>query len=364
MMDFSFLQPGAAPAPEAGAPDAGVPAPEVPMMPPQEPAMVTQQPAQPGFMEKLRTDPALTQAMLLMGARLAQGRKPGQDDIGMLGDAAVLGMTAHNMIQHNVRQQGIQDQELAMKQGESTARIGQMEANTAEARQNTEQKAELFPDTKAKLAQEVKNLRTQGRIQEAQALIQEFNSDPGRLADKWKLDQSAAKAGIARDYSTAGLNADHAKLYREQAEHPEKFAGKGGSSAQVLNREDLRKSFKVQYPTLSDAEIERMVTDHETTQRRKVSQEAFVDFATKGGYAIDTKAGMEKALAAYDNVQKHFGDKSKSGASAPAPAPAAAPVKQFTDADLKTTLERNPTKTRDQVLADAKARGYTYTGSQ
>ena len=108
-----------------------------------------------GFFDKLRTDPKLAQSMLMVGLRMMQGQRPGQDAMGMVGDAMIAGAAAHNMLKYNEGENARKDQELALKTQESGARVAQANATTAATQQATQQSAAQFPNMQAKLAQEV-----------------------------------------------------------------------------------------------------------------------------------------------------------------------------------------------------------------
>ena len=46
-------------------------------------------PAGGGFMDKLKNDQAFAQAAIMMGARMMQGPRPGQDAFGALGEMSI-----------------------------------------------------------------------------------------------------------------------------------------------------------------------------------------------------------------------------------------------------------------------------------
>lgn len=158
-----------------------------------------------GFFDKLRTDPKMAQSMLMVGLRMMQGQRPGQDTMGMIGDAMMAGAAAHNMLKYNEGENARKDQELALKTQESNARTAQANAHTAATTQATEQSAAQFPNMQAKLAQEVKNLRTQGKTAEAQALIQEARA--GNIKTELDLENASKRANIAQSNAAAGASA-------------------------------------------------------------------------------------------------------------------------------------------------------------
>lgn len=166
-----------------------------------------------GFFDKLRTDPKMAQSMLMVGLRMMQGQRPGQDTMGMIGDAMMAGAAAHNMLKYNEGENARKDTELGLKVQESGARVAQANATTASTQQATQQSAAQFPNMQAKLAQEVKNLRTQGKTAEAEALIKEAKA--GNIKTELDLANAAQRANISQSNAAAGASAAQAR-YADQ----------------------------------------------------------------------------------------------------------------------------------------------------
>lgn len=166
-----------------------------------------------GFFDKLRTDPKMAQSMLMVGLRMMQGQRPGQDTMGMIGDAMMAGAAAHNMLKYNEGENARKDTELGLKVQESGARVAQANATTASMQQATQQSAAQFPNMQAKLAQEVKNLRTQGKTAEAEALIKEAKA--GNIKTELDLANAAQRANISQSNAAAGASAAQAR-YADQ----------------------------------------------------------------------------------------------------------------------------------------------------
>lgn len=162
-----------------------------------------------GFFDKLRTDPKMAQSMLMVGLRMMQGQRPGQDTMGMIGDAMMAGAAAHNMLKYNEGENARKDTELGLKVQESGARVAQANASTAATQQATQQSAAQFPNMQAKLAQEVKNLRTQGKTAEANSLIQEAKA--GNIKTELDLENAARRANISQSNAAAGASAAQAR---------------------------------------------------------------------------------------------------------------------------------------------------------
>lgn len=166
-----------------------------------------------GFFDKLRTDPKMAQSMLMVGLRMMQGQRPGQDTMGMIGDAMMAGAAAHNMLKYNEGENARKDTELGLKVQESGARVAQANATTAATQQATQQSAAQFPNMQAKLAQEVKNLRTQGKTAEANSLIQEAKA--GNIKTELDLENASRRANINQSNAAAGASAAQAR-YADQ----------------------------------------------------------------------------------------------------------------------------------------------------
>jgi len=158
-----------------------------------------------GFFDKLRTDPKMAQSMLMVGLRMMQGQRPGQDTMGVIGDAMMAGAAAHNMLKYNEGENARKDTELGLKVQESGARVAQANATTSATQQATQQSAAQFPNMQAKLAQEVKNLRTQGKTAEANSLIQEAKA--GNIKTELDLANAAQRANISQSNAAAGASA-------------------------------------------------------------------------------------------------------------------------------------------------------------
>lgn len=245
-----------------------------------------------GFLQKVQTDPAFTQAMLMMGSRLLQGPRPGQDDAGMLGDAAMVGLTAHNMMKGNEHTQALQDQEMALREKKAKVDMASTEARTAGTLQDTEQKGLAFPETQKRIAEEIKALRTRGRLQEAQALMTEFKADPARLAEDRGLDMQKTRAEIGATGARASAS----------------MAAAGASTARAEQiRDETANPSKYFRPTAGGKE--------------KDWQAAFAKWSTDNGYNLNKPKELAEAKAAFqltvDQGEQLSGRGTGAGASAP-----------------------------------------------
>ncbi len=118
---------GAPPVPQelaAGMATQAAPQPMPQAAPPQAAPQAAPPQEDGGFLsliEKVRSDPALSQAALMAGVRLAQGARPGQTVLGLLGDTVQMGTTAYQMMKGNERAQEMQDQKFAADQAREGA---------------------------------------------------------------------------------------------------------------------------------------------------------------------------------------------------------------------------------------------------
>ena len=197
------------------------------------PAQPAPQPAAPSFFDKIGTDPAVTNAMLFAGARLLQGQAIGQSGAGLIGDAVAVGTAAHQMTTENQRENALQQAKADRENRVADAQITSVQANTAATQQETKQKAALFPETQKKIALEVRRLAAMGRKEEAMALMEEFKSDPSRIADQYDLDKAATQAAINQRNAAAGASAASAR----QADATTDFTKQRTAAATALNEE-------------------------------------------------------------------------------------------------------------------------------
>lgn len=248
-----------------------------------------------GFFDKIRSDPKMTQAMLMMGTRMMQGNKPGQDGMGMLGEAMMAGATAHNMLSWNEQEQERKQQELGMRQRESSARVGQME-------QETSQKAELFPNTKKKLEQDLANAATDAERKKAEARMKAFEADPERMAKREGLENSRISAQTNASNASAGASSAAAESSRAGTTDKKKaaemrqwavsgtpeqkqqardyFAVDDQASAGTQAKENQIKTLiKQANPEMTDQEVAAATLEHMGTQKgeRIIALKSIID---------------------------------------------------------------------------------------
>lgn len=232
-------------------------------------------PSSPGFMDKLKTDPSFAQAALIMGARLMQGPKPGQDALGSIGDAVMMGTQAHSMFQQN-------NEKMAMQKAESAAKIGQMQSQTASTKAGTEGKVLENASEKALSEDKIKSYRMkvdalarQEDVAKARAgydklkasFLSTYANDPNSDVKKlWtqELQNPILEAQgnlAAKNAQTAYYQASAAQT-REKTANPEKFqpnySGKQNIAPELI---------KQAHPDWSDQKIAQEVLDLRTGKK-------------------------------------------------------------------------------------------------
>lgn len=186
---------------------------------------------EPSFMEKLRSDPAMMQSMLMMGARLMQTSGYSQDPMKDIGDAVMIGSATHNMMKENELANARADEEMRRRNALTDAQIGQTLANTESTQLETSQKRQSFPETQKKAALEIKRLEAEGKRTEAMAIREAFRSDPKRLAEEWNLDMAKDQASVNASNASAASSMSNVEFNKERT----KGAKAENSAFDVLN---------------------------------------------------------------------------------------------------------------------------------
>lgn len=329
-----------------------------------------------GFFDKLRTDPKLSQAMMMAGIRMMQGGKPGQNTMGILGDAMMAGAAAHNMLSHNERQQGIEEQKLAMQQAESTARVESTQANTDNTKQRTAFAAELQPMEVTKARELLAKLKTENRSAELRVLADAIRNDPVEVRRIMQEESAARRASAASGFASAANSGASAAGKKQEVEWAKTIADPkataeqvaaaqrgldagrirtGVSSAAVQNRADLLAYYRAIYPDMPEADLRKKVLEQEQTAKAKPDTQAFSDFVSKTGIDITTPEGYQQAVELYQQMGADFGAK-KQGAAKPA-------GKVASEADILATMQATG-KSRAEVIQAVKAKGYTLEGEK
>lgn len=305
-----------------------------------------------GFFDKLRTDPKLSQAMMMVGLRMMQGQRPGQDAFGMVSDAMMAGATAHNMLSHNEQENARKDAEFGLKKEEAGVRMDNTRANTAQTQQNTEFKAQLQPEEIAKAKAEIVRLKAEGKSAEARAIGDGIRNDPEavrRILNDQSM-QSRAAAG-ASGASAAHSNAGTEKLRKDAKMREWSVSGTPEQKKQArdyftvddpTSRASAGKQSQVEdlirraNPELTDAQVAQQALELSSSQKgeRIIALKALVDNGTDGQRA----AALEELNAIV--LARKPGAAPKTGGLPPG----------VTEADIATTMQKHG-MTREQVLA-------------
>lgn len=331
-----------------------------PVATPQEQSLLQSPPPQeqqqPGFFEKLRTNPALAQAALMMGARMMMGPKPGQDALGVLGESMMIGNHTFTMGKQNE----VENEQNAQRTDADTKRV---KAVTAEVEQKTAQDAAAFPGLLEKTQADIVRLRAAGKVEEAKAIALAYQNDPKRLAEMYGLDVAKAKAEINLRGAQAGAasaNADEsragAERKRDEIKDPSKYRGVGNNAA-LTRSTFLPQLLNAASKQLADLENSDLTRAEKAQQRKELTAEI-------NGYKAEMKDMGDAATAAAKGGKGAPAPALSSGSSAPAGSFAAmsAPPSSTTMPAVPGTTPAPKvlrTMTMKEVQAQATAKGKT-----
>jgi hypothetical protein len=250
-MDYSSILQSQVAAPFPGSEAAPMAQGEQPLpqsVPAQEPAQQQQQ--QPGFMEKLRTNPALSQAALMMGARMMMGPKPGQDALGVLGESMMIGNHTYTMGKQNE----VENEQTAQR---TNSEVQRNDAVTKRTELQTAQDEAAFPGLLEKTKAEIVRLEAAGQYEKARAIGEIYDNQPERLAKMFGLKVQAAEANISQSRASAGASAAsaansyaHAARVKDEMKDPSKYHA-GGAAASLT-----RSTFLPQLLTAKTKELD------------------------------------------------------------------------------------------------------------
>jgi hypothetical protein len=343
-MDFATLLGGAnqaTPSPSDAAPPQNAQAPEA-----------------GGFFQKMQSDPALTQAMLMAGVRMMQGPRRGQDTVGMIGDAMAVGAATYGGQKQADQAFALKQQEEQRRNAESQSTIAQNEESVATSRQKREQDATMFPETQKQVAAEIRRARLQGDNAQADLLIKQWKSDPQRMAEDRALDNARtraqtgqANAAAAASAASADNSKANAELTRAKTTDPGKYQTNYGGTAQaVQNRADIASRIKLANPGISEVELNQRVLEFEKSARRQDLETTFFKFASDNGFDMSQPGEADKAWAAFQNGLAVTQGRGASPTS---------PVKETNAAPPKA----GPMPPKEGRVKGTKWNGYTWTGT-
>lgn len=294
--------------------------------PVQAQAQVPQEaaPAGGGFMDRMKNDQAFAQAAMMMGARMMQGPRPGQDAVGALGDATMIGVHAYNMGKQNeIDNQRLGDRSATLNE-QTRAQTAGVQASTAGKVQENAENALTQGDRVRSLRLKAQALERAGKVAEAQQLhdmakaefmAKQATKNPAEMERLWQEELRAptedAKSkrnlqGAQAGYYGAAAGNQQAQAGRQKAEteNPEKYRRAGSQGAMVQSREQLKQMYKEANPGVSDQEVNRLVLEHESTSKRKAMGDSFIRFVTDNGYDMSKPAEATKARTAFENTMR------------------------------------------------------------
>jgi hypothetical protein len=337
-----------------------------------------------GFMaliDKVRSDPALSQAALMAGVRLAQGARPGQTVLGLLGDTVQMGTTAYQMLKGNERAQGMQDEKFAQDRVREGAVTEGIQLG------NQERKGSLQANIQSAVYR-AEALARKGKLEEAGFLLEkiktelagQYASTPGgqeMLMESIKatIKEPALKQyleGIRTESQVAmqGAQTESAQasteLTRKRTENPEKY---GLTAKPQVGEKQTFAEWEIKQVMnaygVNEAEAFRMLQQKAMTSKSPEERALRMKFITEN--YPDKPA---KGIAAWDKMQEELAaaDTKREKGVAPAkgaPAPQGQAQKPTAQSSGTITGERVDMALRDfppeQIRADAAARNLTFS---
>lgn len=245
----------------------------LPSPPPQVPQSADNSGGFSSLVEKVQSDPALSQAAMMAGIRLAQGARPGQSVLGLVGDATQMGMTAFQMMQGNKRDQPIETRAAEAKvQGQELSNLEQ---------------AQAMPLRMKSLLEKTKALERAGKVDEVEALIKlmkaEFQKavimgNGDQIEKVWyqelmdpsvsnSLRQELLGAQILHQQKAADAQGALADQRRAETANPEKYRTVGQPTAEAEKWRLRRESVQLRYPDASPPEVERIAAEELSTAK-------------------------------------------------------------------------------------------------
>lgn len=345
-----------------------MPAPEgvetVPQVaPPQSlPQAVAPEAASQGIFDKIRSDPKMAQAALMAGIRLAQGAKPGQTALGLVGDAMMMGLTAHDMLSYNETQQGMQQEKHQADMARSAA------ATEGQQLQNEESRAAMPARVQA-LKLKAESLLRAGEVEKAKQVYDvakaSFQSAAtqsgasGQLQQAWlqellipalegetKIGLMKAQTGAAGAAAQSSLA--HANLFNQQAENPEKFRSDGAESAVVKAANHYAMQLRAQ--GMPEDQVAGKVAEFMSGKKPVDAWTDFNNWAMQNNIPTTKPEDMKKATTMYWEQRRALeGGKTPGGptSSAGPAAPSTAPTPTAKGAK---TPAGSPESTRQDIL--------------
>ena len=212
-------------------------------------------------MDKLRTDPAFAQAAIMMGARMMQGPRTGQDALGVLGDAAMIGTQAYTFGKQNELEEQRAGERARVQNAQTEAQTAGIQADTTAKVQTTAENELTKPDRVKALRLKAQALERAGKIEEAGMVYEQakasfkskYASDPNANVEQLWLDElkqpvedaksRRALQGAQTSQATAAAAHQNAEtdLTKAKMEDPQKFQP-NYSGKNVVTHEMIQKA--------------------------------------------------------------------------------------------------------------------------
>lgn len=310
-------------------------------------------PAGGGFMDRLKNDQAFAQAAIMMGARMMQGPRPGQDAFGALGEATMIGVQAYNMGKQNEIDNQLANERAAVLNDQTRAQTAGVQAATVGKTQENAENLLTKGDRVKTLRLKAQALERAGKVAEAQQIYDmakaEFMSkqavkNPAQMEQLWQEELKSpvedAKSKRNLQGAQAGYYGAQAERQKAETENPDKFRRAGSQGAMVQSREQLKQMYREANPGATEQQINQMVIDQELHAKRKDVGDSFIRFVSDNGYDMSNQKEAAKAkaafLAARQITEELVGGKP---AATPKPAPAQPGVKSAQPTTISTEDE-------------------------
>jgi hypothetical protein len=347
---MSMMVPQGMPAPEGVEPQ---------QAPPQSlPQAVAPEASAQSIFDKIRSDPKMAQAALMAGIRLAQGAKPGQTALGLVGDAMMMGLTAHDMLAYNETQQGMQKEKHQADMARSAAATEGQQLQNEESRSGMPDRLQVLK-TKAEAllragelekAQQVYNvakaefqnaaLKSGASTQIQNAWLQELTIPALERQAKLNLLEQQAGASAASARSSDA----HANLFNQQASNPEKFRSDGSESSVVKAANHYAMQLRAQ--GLPEDQVAGKVAEFMSGKKPVDPWTDFNNWVSQNNISVSKPGEMEKATKQYWEQRRALeGGKAPGG-----PTPAASTASSAPATKGAKTTPGSPESTRQDIL--------------
>lgn len=334
---------------------------------PQAPEEVEQRKA--GW-TKLLEDPNAKAALFRMGLNMMQGTRQNESTIGAIGRNAIDAMDYYGAVTDLDRRRKQQEDRLALDTKNVNSQIASREVATAGQKQQNAQESAKFTEwqseaetRKAKNKADVDSLISQNKLRDAQILKASFETE-----------EAKRKADFIKANPELAATAMRAELLKPEAELNQTYAQTGSSEANMrrtdalmgIDAEELKLK-QDEFNAKLDGRLPGGADDNSkyTGQAKNILQR-YKNADKKRYPTLDdfiaahyNESLGQSASGVYDEIERLQGTKVTVPSTTPGASPAQSPV--ITEQDIAETM-RSSGRTRAEVIAAAKAKGYTLQG--